>query len=188
MLGADDLDSSQIPQDAFVVFQGHHGDQGAHLADVILPGCAYTEKQGTFMNTEGRTQLTYAAVNPPGNAREDWKTIRALSELIGCTIPYDDVFELRSRMTDISPNLTHYGIKEPITFTQLALQSSFERLNQMTFKSSETILKSIISNFYMTNSISRNSQTMAKCVEAFVTKTISPEKIEAPGAQPVSQL
>ena len=76
LLNADEIDPKSIPQDAFVVYQGHHGDLGAQLADVCLPGAAYTEKSTTWVNTEGRTQLGRAAVPPPGASREDWKIIR----------------------------------------------------------------------------------------------------------------
>ncbi len=76
LLNADDVNSKEIPEDAFVVYQGHHGDLGAQFADVVLPGSAYTEKAVTWVNTEGRSQLGRAAVPPPGASREDWKVIR----------------------------------------------------------------------------------------------------------------
>lgn len=98
MLGADEFDSSTLPQDAFIVYQGHHGDKGAQYADVILPGCAYTEKSATYANTEGRAQLTSAAVNAPGMAREDWTILRALGEIAGIPLPYESVNEVRARM------------------------------------------------------------------------------------------
>lgn len=83
-MGADNnIKPSDIPEDAFVVYIGTHGDEGAYYADVILPGAAYTEKNATFVNTEGRAQLTRLVVQPPGNAREDWKILRALSEEVG---------------------------------------------------------------------------------------------------------
>lgn len=72
-----------MPKDCYVIYIGHHGDNGASLADVVLPGAAYTEKQATYINTEGRAQQTLAAVSPPGMAREDWKILRALSEVLG---------------------------------------------------------------------------------------------------------
>ena len=74
-MNADEISARDIPKDAFVVYQGHHGDHGAHYADVILPGAAYTEKNATYVNTEGRVQMTRAAVPPPGASREDWKVI-----------------------------------------------------------------------------------------------------------------
>jgi NADH-quinone oxidoreductase subunit G len=90
-----------------VIYQGHHGDAGAHRADVILPGAAYTEKDGTYVNTEGRVQLGRLAVFPPGEAREDWKILRALSDVLGKTLPYDTPEQLRrklARRTRSSPS------------------------------------------------------------------------------------
>ena len=82
LLGADEIDMSKLGK-AFVIYQGHHGDAGAHRADVILPGAAYTEKSATYVNTEGRVQRTTLAAFPPGDAREDWTIIRALSDVLG---------------------------------------------------------------------------------------------------------
>ena len=87
---------------------------------MILPGAAYTEKDATYVNTEGRSQTTRRAVTPPGLAREDWKIIRALSEVAGAKLPYDDIYELRARMADIAPHLTRYDIKEPTVLGGLA--------------------------------------------------------------------
>ena len=85
LLGADEFDTARIGANTFVVYQGHHGDAGAARADVILPGAAYTEKPGTYVNTEGRVQRGFLAVYPPGEAREDWKILRAFSEMVGHT-------------------------------------------------------------------------------------------------------
>ncbi|MEI7713515.1 MAG: NADH-quinone oxidoreductase subunit NuoG, partial [Rhodospirillales bacterium] len=90
LLGADEVDTARIGANTFVVYQGHHGDAGAHRADVILPGAAYTEKSGTYVNTEGRVQRGFQAVFPPGDAREDWTIVRAFSQLVGKTLPYDN--------------------------------------------------------------------------------------------------
>lgn len=92
--------------------KGHHGDAGAAIADIILPGAAYTEKQATYVNTEGRAQQTLVAVTPPGLAREDWKILRALSEVLGKPLKYDTLDELRSRIEKISPHLTNYGKRD----------------------------------------------------------------------------
>lgn len=105
LLGADDLTPADIPEDAFVVYQGHHGDRSAYRANVILPGAAYTEKEGTYENLEGRPQQTSRAVPTVGDARDDWKIIRALSEVAGKTLPYDTANGLRARMLAVSPNL-----------------------------------------------------------------------------------
>lgn len=124
LLGADSgaVTKENIPKDCFVIYQGHHGDQGAQLAHAVLPGAAYTEKQGTYVNTEGRAQQTLVAVTPPGMAREDWKIIRALSEVAGAPLPYDTLDELRNRMEDIAPHLVRYGHMESNNFYAQAEQ------------------------------------------------------------------
>lgn len=94
---ADEIAGDRLGK-AFVIYQGHHGDRGAHRADVILPGAAYTEKNATWVNTEGRVQRGRLAVFPPGEAREDWTIIRALSEVLGKTLPYNTLAQLRDRM------------------------------------------------------------------------------------------
>lgn len=113
------------------------------------------------MNTEGRTQITRAGVNPPAAAREDWKIIRALSELAGSTLPYDDLPSVRARLSEISPALTRYDIVEQPTTSQLGLST----LRKSDAKSSGEVLSSVIKNFYQTDSISRASSTMAKCTK-----------------------
>jgi NADH dehydrogenase (ubiquinone) Fe-S protein 1 len=164
LLNADEVQSKDIPKDAFVVYQGHHGDVGAQYADVILPGAAFTEKNATYVNTEGRTQITRAGVNPPAAAREDWKIIRALSEIAGHTLPYDDLSSVRSRLSEISPALTRYDIIETPSIAQLGL-SSFGKSNA---SSTGEVLSSVIKNFYRTDPISRASSTMAKCTKTWV--------------------
>ena len=94
LLGADEID---VAPGAFVVYLGTHGDRGAHRADVILPGAAYTEKSGLYVNTEGRVQMAARASFPPGDAREDWAILRALSDVLGHELPYDSLAELRAR-------------------------------------------------------------------------------------------
>ncbi len=96
LLGADEIDAAA--SDAFVVYLGTHGDAGAHRADVILPGAAYTEKNGIYVNTEGRVQIGYRAVFPKGEAREDWAILRALSDRLGATLPYDTLDQLRAKL------------------------------------------------------------------------------------------
>ncbi|EAU81183.2 NADH-ubiquinone oxidoreductase [Coprinopsis cinerea okayama7 len=168
LLNADEIDPKSIPKDAFVVYQGHHGDLGAQLADVCLPGAAYTEKGTTWVNTEGRTQLGRAAVSPPGAAREDWKIIRALSEVMGSPLPYDDILELRDRMWDISPTLVRYDNVEPTT-TEIVL-AGLKNIGLATqgSKISGVPFRRPILNFYQTDPISRASVTMAQCTKAFV--------------------
>lgn len=100
-------------------FVGSHGDSGAAMADAVLPGAAYTEKQATYVNTEGRAQETLVAVAPPGLARDDWQIIRAISEIVGCKLPYDNLDEIRDRLEDVSPNLVRYGAVEEANFSNL---------------------------------------------------------------------
>jgi NADH-quinone oxidoreductase subunit G len=157
LLGADEIDTSKLGK-SFVVYQGHHGDSGAHSADVILPGAAYTEKNGTYVNTEGRVQITRQAVQPPGEAREDWTIIRALSDVIGANISYSTLGEVRQRLTEVNP--------------------LFDRINEIVTpewtnnSSSESIkgdpIVSGIQNYYMTCPISRASETMAKCSQELI--------------------
>jgi NADH dehydrogenase (ubiquinone) Fe-S protein 1 len=146
-------------KDSFVVYQGHHGDFGASVADVVLPGLAYVEKSATFVNTEGRPQMTRKAVPAPGAAREDWKIIRALSEVAGQTLPYSSVDELRERIKLISPGLIALDRVEPTAFTSLGWFNHFEKIAPL----SEDKFTLPIKDFYLTDSISRASQTMAKC-------------------------
>ncbi|KJA23758.1 hypothetical protein HYPSUDRAFT_137345 [Hypholoma sublateritium FD-334 SS-4] len=168
LLNADELDPASIPQDAFVVYHGHHGDLGAQLADVCLPATAYTEKATTWVNTEGRTQMGRAAVSAPGVAREDWKIVRALSEVIGTPLPYDDVLALRDRLWEISPTLVRYDTTEA-TSVDVAL-AGLKLIASQTAgaKAVGTPLRRPITNFYQTDPISRASVTMAQCTRAFV--------------------
>ncbi|KAM5505807.1 ndufs1 NADH-ubiquinone oxidoreductase subunit [Microsporum canis] len=164
LLGADEISESDIPKGAFVIYQGHHGDRGAQLADVVLPGAAYTEKSGTYVNTEGRVQMTRAATSLAGAAREDWKIIRAVSEFLSAPLPYDDVEMLRDRMEEISPALRRYDIVEP---SSLATLSKVQLVDQNRgSKATGAPLKKPIENFYFTDVISRSSTTMARCSAA----------------------
>jgi len=170
LLGADEqaISRSDLPKDCFVVYQGSHGDFGASMADVILPGTAYTEKSSTYVNTEGRAQLTRAAVTPPGLAREDWKIIRALSEVAGHTLKYDTIQALRQRMSEISPNLTRYGDVEEANYFKQAQTLSQGVQQQLSTSTPLSPPIRELRDFYMTDSISRSSQTMARCVRAVV--------------------
>ncbi|KZZ91937.1 NADH:ubiquinone oxidoreductase, subunit G [Ascosphaera apis ARSEF 7405] len=164
LLGADEITEADIPKGAFVVYQGHHGDVGAQLADVVLPGAAYTEKFGTYVNTEGRVQMTRAACSLPGAARDDWKIIRAASEFLGVTLPYEDVEMLRDRMEEISPALRRYDVVEPVSVSSL---SKVQLLDQnKNSKITGTAFTKPIENFYFTDVISRSSPTMARCSAA----------------------
>ena len=155
LLGADEISSSDLPKDAFVIYQGHHGDKGAQLADVILPGAAYTEKHGTYVSTEGRVQMTRAATNIPGAARDDWKIVRAVSEVLGKPLPYDDVEGVRDRMEEISPNLRRYDVVEE-TGVAVAKLQRVQLVDQNRGASVHgEVLRRPIDDFYMTDVISR---------------------------------
>ncbi|KAI1006857.1 NADH-ubiquinone oxidoreductase subunit [Podosphaera aphanis] len=167
LLGADEFTASDIPKNAFVVYQGHHGDRGAQIADVILPGAAYTEKAGTYVNTEGRVQMTRAATSLPGAARIDWKIIRAASEFLGAPLPYDDLTALRHRMFEISPALASYDVVEPVALQQLSRIQLVDLCKGSV--SSGQPFKNIIKDFYFTDVISRSSPTMARCSAAKIT-------------------
>ncbi|CAH2306412.1 NADH-ubiquinone oxidoreductase 75 kDa subunit, mitochondrial [Pelobates cultripes] len=167
LLGADagTITRQDLPKDCFIIYQGHHGDVGAPMADVILPGAAYTEKPATYVNTEGRAQRTFVAVTPPGLAREDWKIIRAISELAGVTLPYDDHDAVRDRLEQVSPNLVRYDEVEEANYFKQATELS-KLVNQQVLIDPLIAPQLTIKDFYMTDPISRASQTMAKCVKA----------------------
>ncbi|OAD57048.1 NADH-ubiquinone oxidoreductase 75 kDa subunit, mitochondrial [Eufriesea mexicana] len=168
LLGADDTNirKEDFP-DTFVVYIGSHGDEGASIADVILPGAAYTEKVATFVNMEGRAQQTCAAITPPGMARPDWKIIRALSEICGVCLPYDNLSEIRSRLEEIAPHLVRYGIVESSNYFPQALELSKEMVGSLSSNPLEVKQKTL-DHFFMTDVISRASQTMAKCIQAVI--------------------
>jgi NADH dehydrogenase (ubiquinone) Fe-S protein 1 len=170
LLGADEISQEDIPKDAFVIYQGHHGDRGAQLADVVLPGAAYTEKHATWVNTEGRVQMGRAATSIYGAAREDWKIIRAVSEALGVPLPYDDVEALRDRAEEISPALRRYDIIEPAS--NAAQQLSRVQLVEQNkgSKIGGTAFRPVVENFFFTDSISRSSPTMARCSAAKAAK------------------
>ncbi|MFP3032445.1 MAG: molybdopterin-dependent oxidoreductase, partial [Wolbachia sp.] len=157
LLGADEIDISKL-ESTFVIYQGHHGDSGAHIADVILPGAAYTEKYATYVNTEGRVQRTNLAVFPPGEAKEDWLIIKNLSQYLGLSLLYDNLFDVRKKLYTIGPQFRDADqvVKNkwvPITCDEI-------KLSNISF----TLKKC---NFYMTDSISRASKIMADCTKDF---------------------
>ncbi|KAK6453945.1 NADH dehydrogenase 78K chain precursor, 5-prime end [Scheffersomyces xylosifermentans] len=170
LLGADEIKNKDIPKDAFVVYQGHHGDLGASFADVILPGSAYTEKSATYVNTEGRTQVTRAATNAPGVAREDWKIIRALSEYLDAKLPYDDIVSVRTRLGEIAPHLVRHDVIEPVSSGIAKIGFAALVSKNKDAKITGAPLKNPIDNFYFTDVISRSSPTMAKCISSFGAK------------------
>jgi NADH-quinone oxidoreductase subunit G len=159
LLGVDnDQTLSQIRPDAYVVYQGHHGDAGARRADVILPGAAYTEKAGLYVNTEGRVQMAKKAVDAPGQAREDWKVIRALSDHTGKTLPYDDLFALRHRLVN------EYALFEGLDALPLLSWGQFGVEGNVL----PADFKNSVEDFYITNVITKASPTMQECSHVLV--------------------
>jgi NADH-quinone oxidoreductase subunit G len=157
LLGVDEIPMGELGN-AFVIYQGHHGDAGAHRADVILPGAAYTEKNATYVNTEGRPQHTVEAVPPPGNAKEDWRIIRALSATLGLPLPYDTLEAVRDRLVAVNPIFGAAGQIIPTPWQKLPLGTP-ETLSQLPFHLP-------VPHFYQTDPISRHSPTMARCMQS----------------------
>ena len=164
LLGADEIDTARLGR-SFVIYQGHHGDRAAHRADVILPGAAYTEKDGTYVNTEGRVQEACRAVFAPGDAREDWAIIRALSEVLGKTLPYDTLLQARKRLAQANPIFAAVGT------VQAAPWKAFGAPGAIAAGAFDYPIK----NYYMTDPISRASRTMAQCTEEFVLAGSKPK-------------
>jgi NADH-quinone oxidoreductase subunit G len=153
-LGADEID---VPAGAFVIYQGTHGDRGAQRADIILPGAAYTEKSANYVNTEGRPQLTNRAVFPPGEAKEDWAIVRALSQALGKTLPFDTLAQLRKAIYAAHPHLA------AIDSVQTADPAAIAKLAKGSTKVGKAPITETISDFYLTNPIARASAVMAEC-------------------------
>lgn len=163
LMGADDVNLEKVPADAFVVYQGHHGDRSVYRANVILPASAFSEKEGTYENTEGCTQQTLPAVPTVGDARDDWKIIRALSEVSGIPLPYDSLGAIRSRIRTVAPNLLHVDEREPATFSPSLKPKVAQKLSEDSFRTA-------VENFYMTDSITRASKIMAQCSALLLKK------------------
>jgi NADH-quinone oxidoreductase subunit G len=155
LLGADEIDVSK--SDAFVVYLGTHGDAGAHRADVILPGAAYTEKNGLYVNTEGRVQMGFRAVFPKGEAKEDWSILRALSERLGANLPYDSLDQLRAKLFADHPTFGRIDyVPETPAAVDFAVLGAKGELSDAPFASA-------VATFHLTNPIARASVTMAEC-------------------------
>jgi len=159
LLGADEFDTSRIGPNTFVIYQGHHGDAGARRANVILPGAAYTEKSGTYVNTEGRVQRSFGAVLPPGEAREDWRILRAFSAVIGKVLPYDTIDALRARLEQVNPAFSKIGYLPRFGCSDLTGPAGDPAVL------SDSAFTPAIANYYQTDPISRASPTMAACTE-----------------------
>jgi NADH-quinone oxidoreductase subunit G len=165
LLGADEID---IPAGAFVIYIGTHGDRSAHRADVILPGAAYPEKSGIYVNTEGRVQMAARAAFPPGDAREDWAILRALSEPLGQKLPYDSLAQLRRAMFTAHPHLSRIDQIAPTAAGDIA------RLAAHGGRVDKTPFAALIDDFYLTNPIARASAIMAECsaiAEGYAART-----------------
>jgi len=160
LLNADDFDVTKLSRKAFIIYQGHHGDRAASMADVILPGAAYTEKNTLLVNTEGRVQMAKQATFPPGEAREDWKIIRALSEALGKPLPYNDLSELRAVMTGKHP---HLGVVDTLPHAKWVMPAAKGKMTKTPFVPAVTRQE-----FYLGNAVARASETMVECVNAFV--------------------
>jgi NADH-quinone oxidoreductase subunit G len=163
-LGADEV---EIAPGAFVIYQGSHGDRGAHRADIILPGAAYTEENGLFVNTEGRPQLALRAGFAPGEAKENWAILRALSAEMGATLPFDSMAQLRRAMVAAHPHLGDVDVVADNAWTPLAAAP----LGKADFRNA-------IADFYLTNPIARASQLMAELsagIKARGTKAMAAE-------------
>jgi NADH-quinone oxidoreductase subunit G len=155
LLGADEVDPARFSC-SFKVYIGHHGDHGARQADLILPGAAYAEKHGTYVNTEGRVQRSERAAFAPGEAREDWTIFRAVSDLLGAPLPFDRFDQLRSRMVEEYPQLGTEGL--------IAFDWSPPKLDAKV----EGAVVYAVRDFYLTNAITRSSPTMHSCSEELV--------------------
>jgi NADH-quinone oxidoreductase subunit G len=155
LLGADEVAADRFKW-AFKVYIGHHGDAGARMADLILPGAAYAEKHGTYVNTEGRVQRGEKAAFPPGEAREDWAILRAVSQLVGQALPFDRFDQLRAQMIGEYPQLGADGLIDlPWSPPKLAAKA-------------QGPISYPIKDFFLTNAIARNSPTMQRCSEELV--------------------
>lgn len=154
LLGVDEV---VVPEGAFVVYQGTHGDAGAHRADVILPGAAFTEKSAIFVNTEGRVQMTNRASFPPGEAREDWAILRALSAVLGKVLPFDTLAQVRK---ELFASHSHFAAINGIAASDAG---AIDVLAGLGGKVGKDAFRSPVTDFYLTNPIARASKTMAAC-------------------------
>lgn len=167
LLGADEIDTTFLSS-AFVIYQGHHGDAGAAAADVVLPGAAYTEKDATYVNTEGRVQQSRLAVHPPGQARPDWMVLRALSQALGQKVGYDTLEELRVQMIRSNAVFAELDVAaaDRMAKTKWAAFGAPGKMNGSPFADT-------VENFYMTDPIGRASETMARCTDTFIVPHLS---------------
>jgi NADH-quinone oxidoreductase subunit G len=155
LLGADEI---EVAPGAFVIYQGTHGDRGAHRADVILPGAAYTEKSGTYVNTEGRVQMGARAIFPPGDARDDWAILRGLSGALGQPLPFDSLAGLRKLLYAANPRLAEIGRVAPADGA-----AALTALAAIGASASSSPFAAMDEDYYLSNAIARASPVMAEC-------------------------
>jgi NADH-quinone oxidoreductase subunit G len=148
-----------IPPATFVIYQGHHGDRAASRADVILPGAAYTEKEGTYLNTEGRAQRSHAALRAPGEAREDWRIIRAAGQALGVTLSFDDLAQLRAEMVAAVPALAE-GFARSGCADATGPAGDAAALSDAPFALP-------ITSYHLADAIARASDVMAECARTY---------------------
>ena len=118
LLGYDNIENNQFDKDSFNIYIGSHGDKGSEMANVVLPGATFYEKSATYVSTEGRVETTRHSALPPYLSRDDWEIIRAISEVVNATLPYDTLFEVRNRLAEIAPYLLKTGVVEDHTFSK----------------------------------------------------------------------
>jgi len=160
LLAADEFHPARIGPQTFVIYQGHHGDAAASRADVILPGATFVEKPGTYVNTEGRVQRALAAVQPPGEAKEDWRILRAFSDVIGHRLPYDTTEALRERMNEVNPVFARQGLPRFGASELEGPPGDPAALGTAPFAAAT-------GDYYLSNPICRASPTMAECSRTF---------------------
>ena len=165
LLGADEMPADRF-KGAYKVYIGHHGDAGAKQADLVLPGAAYAEKHGTYVNTEGRVQRAERALFAPGEAREDWAILRAVSELAGAKLPFDTFDQLRAAMIAEFPQLGREGL--------IDLKWAPPKLDAK----ADGPVRYPIGDFFLTNAICRASPTMQRCSEELVQGVVFKEAAE----------
>jgi len=168
LLGADGFEVGRIKPGTFVIYQGHHGEAAAMRADVILPGAAYTEKEGTYVNTEGRVQRGRMAVPPPGEAREDWRIIRAASQFLGVTLPFDTLDALRAEMGAAHPVFARLDMAPLAGCTDDAAPAVTSEVSAKPFGLP-------ITNYWQVDPITRASSTMAECAATYLQPVLAAE-------------
>jgi NADH-quinone oxidoreductase subunit G len=161
VVGSDEFDIKAFAKaNSFIIYQGHHGDVNARHADVILPGAAFTEKDGLYVNLEGRVQMAKKAASPPGQAKEDWRIIRALADKLNINVGFDQFYQLRQKLVSAYP---HFAKIDQIEAGNAPAPASDNAYNNMGVEAFVPFLH----NFYQTNAIARASKTMADCSASF---------------------